>query len=93
MKDVEKKKKHDEFSVWSNGRKLFSRRNSRQGMPLTVAAREVGSKGSLMDRIRSLEDRLLQVTFMRALCYVALIFWKRDSHLTFICMLAAFARD
>lgn len=60
MKDVEKKKK-EEFSVWSNGRKLFSRRNSRQGMPLTVATREVGSKGSLMDRIRSLEDRLLQV--------------------------------
>ncbi|XP_017237009.1 uncharacterized protein LOC108210222 [Daucus carota subsp. sativus] len=61
MKDVEKKK-HEDFSVWSNGRKLFARRNSRQGMPLTVATKEVGSKGSLMDRIRSLEDRLLQLS-------------------------------
>ncbi|KAK1374958.1 hypothetical protein POM88_031151 [Heracleum sosnowskyi] len=61
MKDVEKKKT-EEFSVWSNGRKLFSRRNGRQGMPLTVATREVGSKGSLLDRIRSLEDRLLQLS-------------------------------
>ncbi|KAL8112660.1 hypothetical protein AgCh_020101 [Apium graveolens] len=65
MKDVEKKKKkkkNEEFSVWNNGRKLFSRKNSRQGMPLTVATREAGSKGSLMDRIRSLEDRLLQLS-------------------------------
>ncbi|KAK1356556.1 hypothetical protein POM88_049812 [Heracleum sosnowskyi] len=64
IKDVEKKKKkQEESSMWSNGtRRLVARRNSRKGMPLIVATRETNAKGSLMDRIRSLEDRLLQLS-------------------------------
>ncbi|XP_074357505.1 uncharacterized protein LOC141697156 isoform X1 [Apium graveolens] len=63
IKDVEKKKKQEECLMWSSGnRKLVAKKNSKKGMPLIVATREAGPRGSLMDRIRSLEDRLLQLS-------------------------------
>ena len=50
--------------MWSSGaRKLIGRCSRQGGLPLTTATREAvaASKASLMDRVRSLEDRLLQV--------------------------------
>ncbi|CAL5359610.1 unnamed protein product [Camellia sinensis] len=44
---------------WSN--QSLVRRVDRQCKPLDVAVREANSKGSLLDRVASLEDRLIQL--------------------------------
>lgn len=58
MKDLERKQNLAKWGCNSNNSE-----RQRQHLPLNLAAREAYFKGSLLDRVASLENRLFQVIF------------------------------